>query len=449
MKKGYEADVVIVGGGTAGSYTAWRLAQKGYKVVVVEKHKRGIPGKHIGIFHMDEIRFAQFDIPLPEGKELIGRHETGLAWPPDGDDTKTVRYTFLVMELPLFIERLQKYAEQAGAEYLFETTCERAVLSRERITGIKAVKGAQTFEISAKVVVDASGVDAAVRTTLPKRLGIETEAVKPTEFLYVILQYWEDIPAKKTGEFPSGLNFYPFHKSFINPGYGDGAIVGIGQPERLQKAEKIQKEFLAERFPKVAHTLANKTWGRTPFRRPPYSLVGDGFVTVGDAAFMTKPFSGEGVTSGFTACQIAVETIDDAIQKGDVSKAALWPLNYRYFTDQGAKFAGLFAQVPAAAELSRSDVNYLFKKNVIFWSFDFESMNRDFEVKMGLGRLIVVAAKLIGGRMTGGLSKEGFSALLSAMGAAGKIRKHYEAYPKNPAGLAAWEAQAKKLWGER
>ena len=76
-------------------------------------------------------------------------------------------------------------------------------------------------------------------------------------------------------------------------------------------------------------------------------------MTVGDAAFMTKPFSGEGVTSGFTACQIAVETIDEAIKNGDVSKAALWPLNHRYFTDQGAKFAGLFAQLPAAAELSR------------------------------------------------------------------------------------------------
>ncbi|MBN2225105.1 MAG: NAD(P)/FAD-dependent oxidoreductase [Deltaproteobacteria bacterium] len=448
MKKGYDADVVIVGGGTAGSFTAWRLAQRGYKVVVVEKHKRGIPGKHIGIFHMDEIRFAQFDIPLPEGKELIGRHETGMAWPPDGDITKTVRYTFVVMELPLFIKRLQKYAEEAGAEYLFDTQCERAMLSRDKVVGVKVTKGKETFEISAAVVVDASGVDAAVRTTLPTRLGIETDPVKPTEFLYVILQYWDDIPDKKSGKFPSGLNFYPFHKAFINPGYGDGAIVGIGQPERLELAEKIQNEFLAERFPNVKHTLTNKTWGRTPFRRPPFSLVGDGFVTVGDAAFMTKPFSGEGVTSGFTAAQIAVETIDAAIKKGDLSKSSLWPLNHRYFTDQGAKFAALFAQLPAAAELSRGDVNYLFKKDIIFSSFDFESMNRDFEVKMGIGRLISVAAKLITGRMTGGLSKEGFKALLSAMGVAGKIKKHYEAYPKNPADLPAWEKKAKKLWGE-
>ncbi len=447
--KRMNADVVIVGGGTAGSYTAWRLAQRGYKVVVVEKKKRGTLGANIGIFHMDEIRFAQFDIPLPEGKELIGRHETGLAWPPDGDATKTVRYTFIVMELPLFISRLQKYAEKAGAEYFFDVQCERAVISRDKVIGVKVTKESETYEVPATVVIDASGVDAAVRTTLPKRLGIETDAIMPSDFLYVILQYWDDIPDKSTGVFPSGLNFYPFHKAFINPGYGDGAIVGIGQPERLKLAEKIQNEFLAERFPNVKHTLAKKTWGRTPYRRPPFSLVADGFVTVGDAAFMTKPFSGEGVTSGFTACQIAVETIDAAIKKGDVSKAALWPVNHKYFTDQGAKFAGLFAQLPAAAELSRNDVNYLFKKDIIFSSFDFESMNKDFEVKMGLGRLLSVAAKLIGGRISGGLSKQGFKALLNAMGIAGKIRKHYEAYPKNPKALASWEKKAKKLWGEQ
>ena len=41
--------------------------------------------------------------------------------------------------------------------------------------------------------------------------------------LYVILQYWDDL----CEDFPKGLNFYPFHKAFINPGYGEGMIVGI------------------------------------------------------------------------------------------------------------------------------------------------------------------------------------------------------------------------------
>ena len=277
---------------------------------------------------------------------------------------------------------------------------------------------------------------------------METDFIRPGDFLYVILQYWDDIPGRETGEFPTGLNFYPFHKAFINPSYGTGAIVGIGQPGSLEAAERVQNEFLAERFPGVKHKLVRKTWGRTPYRRPPLSLVTDGFMVVGDAAFMTKPFSGEGVTSGFEACAIAAETASAALQQGDTGKQALWPLNVRYFRGQGAKFAGLLAQLPAAAGLGREDVNYLFKKNVIFSSHDFESMNRDFEVRLGPARMIAVAAKLGLGRLGGGLTKTGFRALLDAMSAAAKIRTHYEAFPDDPARFDEWALYARRLWGE-
>ena len=117
----------------------------------------------------------------------------------------------------------------------------------------------------------------------------------------------------------------------------------------------MQAQFIEERFPGVKRRLVKKTWGRTPYRRPPFSLVADSFMVVGDAAFMTKPFSGEGVTSGFTACQIAAETADAALRKGCLSREQLWPLNVRYFRDQGAKFAGLMAQLVVAAELPRGE----------------------------------------------------------------------------------------------
>jgi flavin-dependent dehydrogenase len=37
--------------------------------------------------------------------------------------------------------------------------------------------------------------------------------------------------------------------------------------------------------------------GFTPYHRAPYSLVTDGFICMGDAACMTKPYSGEGITA--------------------------------------------------------------------------------------------------------------------------------------------------------
>ena len=77
--------------------------------------------------------------------------------------------------------------------------------------------------------------------------------------------------------------------------------------------------------------MLKRLQGKTPYRRSPYSLVGNGFMAMGDAAFQTKPFSGEGVTSSFTACQIAAEVATEALRRGDVSRESLWDYNVRYF----------------------------------------------------------------------------------------------------------------------
>lgn len=445
MSRKMKCDAVIVGAGSAGAYLAWRLGQMGRRVCLVEKQKEGEPGSHIGIFHVDEIRFAQFGIPLPEGDELIGYHPEGLAWPPDGDGAKIVRYPFYVMEMALFIKRLQGYSLEAGAQILFESEFTGLLLEQGRPAGVKVRTSGEDLIVNAPLVIDASGVDSVVRINLPAGLGVETDPIRPEDFLYVILQYWDELGE----EVPRGLNFYPFHKAFINPGYGEGAIVGIGQPAELETARQVREQFLEERFPGVKHRLVKETWGRTPYRRSPFSLVADSFMMVGDAAFMTKPFSGEGVTSGFTACQIAAETANAALETGDPSREQLWPLNVRYFRDQGAKFAGLMAQLPVAAELSRSDVNYLFSRDVIFSSYDFEQMNRNFQVKMGPARMLKAAAALLGDRMKGKLSREGLGALLSAMKKAGAMEKHYRGFPEDPAHFPQWEAKARELWGEK
>jgi len=283
----------------------------------------------------------------------------------------------------------------------------------------------------------------AVRTKLPAAFGVETDPISSDDALFVILQYRDDIE----GDHPTGLNFYPFHKAFCNPSYGDGAILGIGQPGSYERAERIHREFLAERFPHK-HRLVRTERGPTPFRRPPYSLVGNGFMVMGDAAFMTKPFSGEGVTSSSTACQIASEVASKALEKDDVRRPALWPYNVRYFQDQGAKFAGLLAQLPAAAELSRRDVSFLFQQDIVFSGEDFRQMNADFETHMSAGKLASMAAKLLWGVASGAFSPASLKRLLGALSVSGRIRAAYERYPETFEGFEDWLTQVRPLWGE-
>jgi hypothetical protein len=176
--------------------------------------------------------------------------------------------------------------------------------------------------------------------------------------------------------------------------------------------------------------------------------VANGFMVMGDAAFQTKPFSGEGVTSSFTACQIAAEVATAALAQGDVSRGALWGYNTRYFRDQGAKFASMFVQLPAAAELSRHEVDYLFHNDLIFSSEDFRQMNLHYATEMTLGKTVSLAGRLVWGVATGRFSAASLGRLLKVSTTAGQIRKHYEQFPGDPAGFDAWLAGAKPLWGE-
>ena len=139
------------------------------------------------------------------------------------------------MRLPLFISRLQRYAKEAGVVIWDQTSFEDTIIETDILKGVYANSSGEKIEFRADLIVDASGVKSVVRSCLSSSFNIETGSIAPNEMLYVILQYWEDIQ----GDFPHGLNFYPFHKTFCNPSYGDGAILGVGQPLSFENAEKL------------------------------------------------------------------------------------------------------------------------------------------------------------------------------------------------------------------
>jgi flavin-dependent dehydrogenase len=440
-------DVLIVGAGTAGTYFGWQMAKRGHSVAVIDRDPRDRVGKRLDVFHLDSDKFAEFEIPVPEedAPDFCLILEKSTSYSPDGQYPKVVRYPFRVMRLPLFLQRLFGLAETAGADLRFSTTFMELAYEDGRICGAKVEQGGEVSEIQARLVVDASGIGAVVRTALPEDYGVETFRVGSDEKFYVVLRYitWKDPERPMTTD----LDGWTFYKTWLAPSYHErGALIGVGATGSFDRAEEALHEFLGSvELPPYEIDRIEK--GVTPYRRPPYSLVGDGFVCMGDSACLTKPFSGEGITAAWTLCKIAVDVADQALRRdGYVGAQALWEINVRYFRDQGAKFAGILATVPSAANAAREENSYLFRKDVLFSEEDLTDMNRDFEVRMSTRKIMKIVSALVLGMLTGNYSPASFKALLRSVLVSGKIRSHYERYPEDPGALWDWVVTAEELW---
>jgi hypothetical protein len=174
--------------------------------------------------------------------------------------------------------------------------------------------------------------------------------------------------------------------------------------------------------------------------------VDNGVLVVGDAAFMNKPFSGEGVTSAFTACAIAAEVASEALERDDLARESLWSYNVRYFRDQGAKFAFLTALMPALVSLSPDEIDFLYSVPGVFTPEGTRALNLEYELKSDPAQTLKSLPALVGGIAKCRLRPQSVSRMARMAATAGALRKMYEAYPEHPAYFGAWADKARPLW---
>jgi flavin-dependent dehydrogenase len=169
-------------------------------------------------------------------------------------------------------------------------------------------------------------------------------------------------------------------------------------------------------------------------------------MVAGDAAMMNKPFSGEGVTSAFTACVIAVEVASRALGSDDVTRESLWEYNVRYFRDQGAKFAFLTAALPALMSISAEEMDFFFEIPGILTEEGSLALQRDYVVKSDPGAALGAVPAVIKGLARGKLRpstllRVGRGALVASF-----LTMFYERYPADSTGFGAWLRIASPLW---
>jgi flavin-dependent dehydrogenase len=441
-------DFIVIGAATAGSYFAKLMAEKGYKVLLLDKLSREKLGRRLDIFHIDKELFPVFNVPEPVmgDPEYVMEFDKGYTRSPSNSYPKTTTYPFIVMHMPEFILRLNDWAASYGAEVLYGAEFKDFTYGADgKISGAVIIKGGKEEKLLASMVVDASGINSPVRRKLKPYYGVENFEIKDDEKFYVILRYVKLLnPDKDRVLNPTGWLSY---KSWIAPQHDrDGAIIGIGQAFSYDYAEKIYQEFI-KNIPLPPHELQFIEKGTTPYRRPPYSFVADNFLVLGDSACMTKPFSGEGVTAAWRLCLIASEVIDKTLKDNKaLTRENLWDINSEYQRGQGAKFAYLMASVVGAASCSLKEQEFMFKEDIVFNDKQMTESNRNFEVNMTAKDTLAIVIKMLKGIITGKFRLSTVKSLLGALSVADKIKKHYTAFPSEEKDFDSWEKKAEALW---
>ena len=422
-------DVVIVGACTAGTYFAGLLAKRGLKVLVIDRDSEADLAKRLDIIHFTRDSYAEFDVaPSGEGdEEFVRNFHVCYGKSALNNHLKTNYINVDVLHLPLFIKRLRKIASEAGATFRFETAFRELRYENGRIAGIVTTEGE---EIPARLVVDASGISAVVRRSIrdPYMENFETG---PRDKFYVLLKY---VKLKDPNTSVLDSTSWPYYKGWIAPQHTPGgAIVGVGANLSFDYARKCMAKFEAA-IPLPEYELQYEEMACTPYRRPPFSFVTDGFLVIGDAACLTKPINGEGIPCAWGQCTPAADIVAAALQNGGYpTKEKLWQINRIYQTGEGAAYAGERAMLIGAVNMTEKDNDYLYKKGIVFKSDD------EPEVENLLGELVK-------GVISGQFSLKALISLASSTMKGEALKKHYMAYPTTPAEYLAWEKKALKLW---
>jgi flavin-dependent dehydrogenase len=448
-----EADVVIIGAGTAGTYLSWLLTKKGIDVHLIEKDERSEVGKRLDVIHFESDRIEKAGLPpfIPGEPDCIEIRNESIVVPPDFSSEIRVRALQTIVRLTPFLVKMYEIIEKEGTNLHFNTTFKEAIYKDERIVGIKATKNNKTIEFRSKLVVDASGTNAVIRTSLPEDYGVETFDLGPNDVMHVLLQYikWKN-PNKPHPENDTGYNYWLL---WFGPSYEDNeAILGVGQPGSFENARLAREDFL-DHIDLPPYEIVKKEKGITPYRRPPYSLVADGILCIGDAAAITYPFSGHGVTATWMLCLIAADVIKDNLNEDSyLSRDKLWDINVKYFRNQGAKFAALLTQLSGILSFTKKEWSYFLKSGLIYKTGKDEEIpepNKEYEEEMSFKDMLGFLYKIIKGLLTRKLSLKHIRKLLRANSLANKIHNHYEKYPENYAQFESWVKEAEDLWAQK
>ena len=445
-----KCDILIVGASTTGCWFARKMAEQGAKVLVVEKELPENVSRPYDIFHMGEDEMKQFGLVIPDENNSIREfrfESSDMVSPYSKTRIKGGYAPVIGMHKHDYIMFMAELAKNAGAEIIYGASFVDFIYDKnKKIIGAKVKTENGVEEIYSKLVADCSGIPSVARTKLSSSSVVENFPLTPKDILYVVLYY---VTYNDKSINPTDLNgFYMQYKSWFAPaGEGYDGLMGIGAFFSYNYAEAVFEEHFKRNANIPQYTLLKTEKGMTPYHRTLYSTVDDGFIAIGDTAFLTKPTCGEGCTSSLVHGEIAAEVISSLLKEGkELTKENMWSINTRYMRGQGKEFDSMRALLKGVITISYDEAEYLFNNGILFSQKILGGINDG--LNLGVSDIVAIVGGIIKGIAKCKIKASTVKNLVKALMQSGDVTKLYETYPETIEGFADWKQKADKLWAE-
>ena len=438
-------DVIVAGGNVAGASTAFDLASKGLRVLLVERRSQARVGSRSCGDGIDRYQFEKLGLPIPRGEFILREVEHAYLNSPDRKVRLRGETAGIAIDRFGLNQYLVRRALDAGVQMADRTEATGPIIEEGHVVGVhcRPSRGGDAFRVLAPVTVDATGWRARLRQAVPADWPM-TEVVPHSEMALAYREERrrpepvEDLLVEATFDFeiaPQGLYWVADRtETLVNVGIGMQWVPGIPNPRT-----QIHKEVLPK-YPGLANTTEIRSGaGVIPNRRPIDCPVGPGIVAIGDAACQVQPMTGSGIGASMYAAGLLSEVVTVALETTKTpAMEDLFPYAHRYHTSYGTDQAANQILRTSLQALTNAQLNRLMGSGIVSEE-DMVSAARKGRLDLSFGKKLKAATKLMGEpRLVRALKR-----MQSDMGSA---RDLYARYPEDPSGLASWRKEAKELF---